>query len=135
MNLSYTRYLKEILGALRVLRIWASAEDGGADADFCGAFLDGDFEIVGHAHGEDREWEAGRAGEIVSQFAQALEIGADFFWVFQERRDAHQAGDFEVFKLSELFEQFRDGVEFGAGFGGLVFDADFDEDAEFFFGI
>jgi len=80
-----------------LLRVWAGAEDGGADADFGGAFLDGDFEIVGHAHGEDGEPEAGCGGEIVTQIAQALEIGADFFWGFQERRDAHQAGDLEVF--------------------------------------
>ena len=59
--------------------------------------MDGDFEVVGHAHGEDGEREAGRGGEIVSEFAQALEIGADFFWVFEEWRDAHQAGDLEVF--------------------------------------
>ena len=26
-------------------------------------------------------------------------------------------------------------MEFGAGFGGFVFDADFDEDAEFFFNV
>ena len=39
-------------------RVWAGAEDGGADADFCGALLDGDFEVVGHAHGEDGEREA-----------------------------------------------------------------------------
>ena len=37
----------------------AGAEDGGADADFCGAFLDGDFEVVGHAHGEDGERQGG----------------------------------------------------------------------------
>jgi hypothetical protein len=44
-----------------VTPLWplAGAEDGGADADFCGAFLDGDFEIVGHAHGEDGERETG----------------------------------------------------------------------------
>jgi hypothetical protein len=90
-------YRKEILGALRSLRVWAGAENRGADADFCGAFLDGDFEVVGHAHGEDGERQGGGSGEIVSQFAEACEIGADFFRVFEEWRDAHQAGDFEVF--------------------------------------
>ena len=39
------------MGSRLVLRIWAGAEDGGANANFCGAFLDSDFEVVGHAHG------------------------------------------------------------------------------------
>ena len=43
----------------RALWLWSGAEDGGTDADFCGAFLNGDFEVVGHAHGEDRERQAG----------------------------------------------------------------------------
>ena len=48
-----------------LLQFWPGAEDGGADADFCGAFLDGDFEVVGHAHGEDGERETGCGSEIV----------------------------------------------------------------------
>ena len=52
---------------------------------------------MGHAHGENREREAEGGGEIVAEFAEALEIGADFFRVFEEWRDAHKAGDLEVF--------------------------------------
>ena len=58
-TLGSARYRQPILRALRLLGLWPGAEDGGADADFCGAFLDGDFEVVGHAHGENGEWQGG----------------------------------------------------------------------------
>ena len=31
----------------------AAAEEGGADADFGGAFFDGNFEVVRHPHGQN----------------------------------------------------------------------------------
>jgi hypothetical protein len=55
----FTRSDEKDSSCTHTLRVRASAEDGGADADFGGAFLDGDFEVVGHAHGEDGERQAG----------------------------------------------------------------------------
>jgi len=39
-----------------------AAEDGGADSDEGGAFLDGDLEVVAHAHGEAVEGYAAGLG-------------------------------------------------------------------------
>ena len=48
--------------------IRSDVEDGGADADDCGAFLDGDFVILGHAHGEVGQVAESAIVQPVSQF-------------------------------------------------------------------
>ena len=62
---------------------WSLAEDRGAEADAGGAFFDGDFEIVRHAHGERIEADGGKiaAGNVVADFAQAAEKGTRAFRV------------------------------------------------------
>jgi len=68
-------------------------KERGADANFRGAFLNGDLKVVGHTHGEDGKRKAGNTCEIVADGSQSLEIGTDFLGIVEVRRDTHQAGE------------------------------------------
>lgn len=46
------------------------AEKDGAEADFGGAFFDADFEVVGHAHRQNRQRQAKLGGEFVAEVAR-----------------------------------------------------------------
>jgi hypothetical protein len=106
----------------------AAAEDGCAYADLGGTFFDGDFEIIGHAHGKDGEVAADSGGEAVAQIAQGAEIWTRRFGILGPGRDGHQA--FEV-EMAESHEGDGKRVErFGldAAFGRFLGEANFDED-------
>jgi hypothetical protein len=70
------------------------AEDGSAESHGGGALLDGDEEVVGHAH---RELGEGWAEMLVfiAQTAQMLEVRACGFRIVAERRNGHEAADME----------------------------------------
>lgn len=71
----------------------AGAEDRLADAHGGGAFLDGPFEIPGHAHGQFCEIRALRRvlAQLVAQRTQQLEAGAHMGLVRGKQGQRHQA--------------------------------------------
>src|SRR5712692_8248032 len=82
----------------------ARAEEGRAQPDLCGAFLDSRLKIVRHPHGQFRQEEFFAALRItgmemntqgLTQLAQLAEIRPGLLRVVEIRRDAHQAAQME----------------------------------------
>ncbi len=69
----------------------ADAEKRRTDPDFGGAFLDGDFEIMAHAHRKYRQASPQPMAELVAQFAQLSEIRTRSLAIVGVRRDRKQA--------------------------------------------
>src|SRR5438093_1445657 len=107
----------------------AASEEGGADADFGGALFDGHFEVVGHAHGQNRERQPEFCFQLVAQLAQTAEIVTDGVgegwksrgylgrakarpYRLEERRDAHQASEFEMREGGYFFGEFGERGDF-----------------------
>jgi hypothetical protein len=113
----------------------AGAEDGGADADDGGAFLDGDGEVVAHAHGEFGKGDAGLDLELVAEFSEGGEAGAGDFGIGIEGGDGHEAVDVESFQGEEVVDLFAELGRGEAVFGGfsshIDFEVDVGEAAEF----
>ncbi|MEY2597999.1 MAG: hypothetical protein RLZZ142_258 [Verrucomicrobiota bacterium] len=74
----------------------AGSEEGGADAHEGGAFLDGDFEVVAHAHGKLREREVCLRLDLVAELAELAEEGAGVLGFWRGRGDAHEPVNLET---------------------------------------
>src|SRR5690606_10822066 len=71
-GLDYSFGVMEMFIAYLSSRIMAGAKNRAADADFGGAFFDGDFEIAAHSHGQSVQLDAVDGGvlQVVAQHAQ-----------------------------------------------------------------
>lgn len=122
----------DFIAASAQLGGFAFAEEGGAEADLGAAFLDGDFVVAAHAHGELGELEAGFFFDGVAAFAQSGEDGAGAFGFVAVGGHGHEAVDFEP---GEGVDGFGDagGVErLDAVFGAFAGDVDLEEDGKGF---
>src|ERR1700722_3466418 len=115
-----------------VIRDGAGAEQGGAGANFGGAFFDGDFEVVAHAHGQNRQRFSDAPRYLIAQFGEFAEKRADCFGLVEERRNGHQPTQLQIREGADAFGQ-RGQVCFrNSAFRRLVAEVNFDQDAEFF---
>src|SRR3984957_4403608 len=115
-----------------VIRDGAGAEQGGAGANFGGAFFDGDLEIVAHAHGQNRQRFSDAPRDFFAQLGELAKKWADCFGLLEERRDGHQSAQLQIWKSADAFGQ-RGQVCFrNSAFRRLVAEVNFDQDAEFF---
>lgn len=117
---------------LLLLGILAGAEDGGADSDEGATFGDGEFEVVGHAHGKGGgvggEEGGGDAG--VAELAEEGEAGADGIGVVGVEADGHEAADAEGLEGAELLKEGFELIGRDAVFAGFAGGVDLDEDVD-----
>lgn len=108
----------------------AFAEDGRANADLRGAFFNGDFKIVAHAHGKLRQRAAELRLEVVAETAKAAEVRTGVAGIFAEGRNGHEAAKLEMRQLRDAFGESGKLVLLDAGFGFGGVELDLDENRE-----
>ncbi len=114
-------------------RAGSCSEDGRSDADERGAFLDGNFKVAGHTHGELAEVELRVPWcELVAKGVETTEAEPGGFGVLIEGGNGHKAAHREIFEFRELFQQLGQirGAGGEAGFGFFSAELDFKQDGD-----
>ena len=74
----------------------------GAHADDGGTFLDCDYEIAAHPHGELREWHPELRLQTIPQLSKGDEKWAGGFCFHSKRRDCHKSLDLQAIESQQL---------------------------------
>src|SRR6516164_7161663 len=99
-------------------------------ADFRGAFLDGRFEVVGHTHGQYRQFPAYPQLQLIAQLSQPGKIRTDFLDILEEWRNAHEPTKVEMLERFDFLRK-RWQLRLGhAAFPGFSADLNFKKHTE-----